>query len=170
MSKNDLDIYHLPSEVNPLTEEDVIGIITSQLRNIGSTTSILPSGKVTLKDVSAGGTVRQYAIGNGGILNFGDGSDGDVTISSDTTLTVDKYYDNLIIDTSFTLSPDGYRIFCRTSLIINGTGKIARNGSNGGNGGNGGNADSGNNGAAGAAGRGGHAWTPAFAPGWPSAS
>lgn len=60
---------------------------------------------------------------------FGDGSDGDATISSNTTLTSDKYYNNLTINSTFTLSTGGYRIFVKGTLTNNGT--IANNGSNG---------------------------------------
>lgn len=60
---------------------------------------------------------------------FGDGSDGDVTISSNTTLTSDKFYNNLTIDSTFTLNTGGYRIFVKGTLTNNGT--IANNGSNG---------------------------------------
>lgn len=67
---------------------------------------------------------------------FGDGSDGDVTISADTSLSSDMFYNNLTINTTKTLNPNGYRIFVKGTLTINGTGKIARNGNNGGNGGN----------------------------------
>lgn len=65
---------------------------------------------------------------------FGDGSDGDVVISSNTTLTRDMYYDDLTIDATFTLSTGGFRIFVKGTLTNNGT--IANNGGNGGNGGN----------------------------------
>lgn len=67
---------------------------------------------------------------------FGDGSDGDVTISANTTLTSDMYYNNLTINNGVTLNPGGYRIFVKGTLTNNGT--IARVGNNGTNGGNGG--------------------------------
>lgn len=65
---------------------------------------------------------------------FGDGSDGDVTISADTSLSSDMFYNNLTINTTKTLNPNGFRIFVKGTLTINGTGKIARNGNNGTNG------------------------------------
>lgn len=58
---------------------------------------------------------------------FGDGSDGDVTISSNTSLTRDMYYDDLTIQTGFTLSTKGYRIFVKGTLNCEWTGKIASN-------------------------------------------
>jgi hypothetical protein len=71
-----------------------------------------------------------------GIFNiWGNGSDGDVTIASGTTtLTTDKYYNNLTIQTGGILKPNGFRIFVKGTLTCQGTGKIASNGGNGGNG------------------------------------
>jgi len=60
---------------------------------------------------------------------YGDGSDGSVTISSNTTLTSDKFYNNLTINSGITLNPAGYRIFVRGNLTIDGI--ISRNGNNG---------------------------------------
>ena len=52
---------------------------------------------------------------------FGDGSDGDVTISSDTTLTSDKFYNDLTIDVTYTLNTGGYRVYIKGTLTNNGT-------------------------------------------------
>lgn len=65
---------------------------------------------------------------------YGDGSDGDVTISGDTSLSSDMFYDDLTINTGVTLNPNGYRIFVKGTLTISGTGTIARTAANGGNG------------------------------------
>ena len=62
-------------------------------------------------------------------MSFGDGSDGDVTVSVNTTLTRDMNYNNLTIDSGVTLYPDGYVIYVCDTLIVNGT--ISRNGNNG---------------------------------------
>jgi hypothetical protein len=61
---------------------------------------------------------------------FGDGSDGDVTISSPTTITRDMYYNNLVL--TDTLTTNGFRVFVKGT--VSGAGKIANNGSAGGNG------------------------------------
>lgn len=90
------------------------------------------AGSAVFKDIQLGGTTLQYKVTDTGNFSFGDGSDGDVTISSNTTLASDKYYNNLTIDSGFTLSPAGYRIFVKNTLTLNGT--IARNGVNGSNG------------------------------------
>lgn len=69
------------------------------------------------------------AAGGGGLSIFGDGSDGDVTISSNTNLSRDMFYDDLTIDSTYTLSTKGYRIFVKGTLTNNGT--IERNGNAG---------------------------------------
>jgi len=63
-------------------------------------------------------------------MSFGDGSDGDVVISVNTTLTRDMNYDNLTINSGITLFPDGYIIYVKNTLTVNGI--INRNGNNGG--------------------------------------
>lgn len=64
---------------------------------------------------------------------FGDWSDGNVTISSNTTLTRDMYYNNLTVDTGITLNPDGFIIYVLGTLTLTGTAKLIRNGNNGAN-------------------------------------
>lgn len=80
---------------------------------------------------------------------FGDGSDGNVTISGDTSLSRDMYYNNLTVDATKTLSPNGFRIFVKGTLTVNGT--IQRNGTAGSAGGNGSGANGGSAGAPGTA-------------------
>jgi hypothetical protein len=59
---------------------------------------------------------------------FGDGSDGNQTISSNTTLTRDMYYQNLTVNSGITLNPGGYRIFVAGTLTLENAAAIARNG------------------------------------------
>lgn len=47
---------------------------------------------------------------------YGSGADGNVTISSNTTLTRDMYYNNLTIGDGANLNTNGYRVFVRNSL------------------------------------------------------
>jgi hypothetical protein len=49
---------------------------------------------------------------------YGTGLDGNVTISSNTTLTSDKYYNNLTLADGVQLNPGGYRIFVRNLLTM----------------------------------------------------
>lgn len=56
---------------------------------------------------------------------FGDGSDGDVSISGTVTLSRDMYYKNLTIPASQILNPNWYRVFVQETM--SGSGKIQRN-------------------------------------------
>jgi hypothetical protein len=63
---------------------------------------------------------------NGALLGgaksaYGDGSDGDVTISGTTSMTRDTYYNNLTVNAGQTLWVNGWRIFVKGTLTLNGT-------------------------------------------------
>lgn len=90
---------------------------------------------------------------------FGDGSDGNVTLGGNTTITRDMYYNNLTIPLTYTLNTDGYRVYVKGTLTRSGTGYIYNNGGNGGNGGDGSSAGSGTGGTAGTAGAVAHGYT-----------
>ena len=81
---------------------------------------------------------------------YGDGSDGDVTISGTVTLTRDMYYNNLTVNSPNAIVTGNWRIFVKGTLT--GNGGIAQNGNAGGAGGNGGRGGSGLGGSAGTAG------------------
>jgi len=49
---------------------------------------------------------------------YGSGSDGSVTISSNTTLSSDKYYFNLEVSANTNLITNGYRIFVKNLLTL----------------------------------------------------
>lgn len=49
---------------------------------------------------------------------YGPGSDGDVTISSNTSLSADMYYNNLTINNNITLTTNGYRVFVKNVLSL----------------------------------------------------
>ena len=111
------------------------------------------------------GIAEAYALAERGYeITFGNGLDGNVTITSNTTLTRDMYYNNLTINSGVTLKTNGYKIFVKGTLINNGI--IDNSGGNGGNGTvsaagsagsagvGGGNGDSGGGGSAGTGGGG----------------
>jgi hypothetical protein len=52
---------------------------------------------------------------------FGDATDGSQTLSSNTTMTRDMFWDNLTINPGVTLFTNGYRVFVRFTLTNNGT-------------------------------------------------
>lgn len=51
---------------------------------------------------------------------YGPGTDGDVVISSNVTLTRDMYYNNLTVNSGRILRSNGYRIFVKNNLTLNG--------------------------------------------------
>ena len=53
-------------------------------------------------------------------LTLGDGSDGVVVITSNTTLSRTMYYENLTIDANYSINPQMRDIFVRDTLTING--------------------------------------------------
>lgn len=82
---------------------------------------------------------------------FGDGSDGDVEITANTSLTSDMFYNTLTVKAGWTLNTKGYRIFVKETMTVESGAYVIRNGNNGGNAGNGGNTPAGAGGTAGAA-------------------
>ena len=52
---------------------------------------------------------------------YGNGSDGTVIIASDVSLSRDMYYQNLTVNSGFTLTTNGFRVFVKNTLTINGT-------------------------------------------------
>lgn len=136
------------SERNPFIYNSIEDQIIPTLISGGAIT-MGSGGQVVMKNISVGSSAIQYAIGDAGSINFGDGSDGEVVISADTTLTADRYYENLTINPGIVLTPAGYRIFCRNQL--NNYGTIRRNGGAGGNGSAGSGTSGGSGGSAGTA-------------------
>ena len=52
---------------------------------------------------------------------FGNGSDGNVTIASNISLSRDMYYENLTVNSGATLFTNGFKIFVKETLTNNGT-------------------------------------------------
>jgi hypothetical protein len=98
--------------------------------------------------VATGATINGSAITNNDV--FGNGADGDLTISSNTSLTRDTFLNDLTIDAGFTLTTAGFRLFVKGTLTIASTGVIGFNGVNGNNGNNGSGTSFGTGGAGGA--------------------
>lgn len=71
------------------------------------------------------GVSGQIALTSDLVAGFGDGSDGDVTLSSNTTLTRDMFYNSLNV-AGYTLYTAGHRIYVRGAL--SGTGTISNTG------------------------------------------
>lgn len=97
-------------------------------------------GETVIKNISDstnGYILNQYALNvyrndfmiSSDFLLAGNGSDGNVTLATDTTLTRDMYYNNLTINAGVTLYPSGWRVFVKNTLLNNGT--INYDGANG---------------------------------------
>jgi hypothetical protein len=62
--------------------------------------------------------------------SFGTGADGKVTINANTPLVRDMYYESLTINSGFTLSTGGFKIYVAGTLTLVGTATIACVGGN----------------------------------------
>ena len=82
----------------------------------------IPSGTITVQ------MLQPAVAGRLGPPTFGDGSDGDVTISSTTNLTRDMYYSNLTVSASGVLNTAGFRVFVFGTCTITSPGVIQNNG------------------------------------------
>ncbi len=90
-----------------------------------------PQGKEGLQgnEGPKGQTGSEGPAGVGLAALFGDGSDGDVTISTnDEKLTRDMYYHDLTVANDITLNPNGWRIFVSGTLTLEEGAQIARDG------------------------------------------
>lgn len=88
---------------------------------------------------------------------WGDGSDGDVTVSINTSLSRDVFYNRLLVNAGITLTTNGFRIFAKVNVACLGTISAIGNpaaGSVAGTGAASGSIGGGGNGASGAAGNG----------------
>jgi hypothetical protein len=126
----------------------VTGSITALAGFSGSLTKLangsdylLPGSNVSLSTGSSGAiTINAFSTSIfSGI--FGDGADGDVTITAGTTtLSRDMMYNNLTIQNAGILKPRGFHIYVKGTLTINAGGRIDDNGVAGGTGVSGGTA------------------------------
>jgi hypothetical protein len=81
-----------------------------------------PAGTVAATDVQAAiAEVVAEAQVIPSSVAFGDGADGNATISVNTSLTKDTYYDNLTVDNGVLLRTNGFRLFVKNVLTNNGS-------------------------------------------------
>ena len=142
----------LTQNANDITISATAGTVVTSIANEGAGSQVYDTTNSTataalLRSIVAGTniTVTQNAnnitIGATSVTAahwYGTGFDGSATIAGNTTLTSDKYYTDLTINTGISLFPDGYRIFVSGTLTLTGTGKINGDGTNGGTGNSGG--------------------------------
>ena len=136
-------IVDASTTVKGIVEEATVAEVGNQTATGGTWARLFINPTATLKTSSGAADENYIPVLNASgklasgfidyiayILNiFGAWEDGDVVISSNTSLTGDKYYNSLTINNGFVLSPAWYRIFVKWELINNGT--IRNNGSNG---------------------------------------
>ena len=120
--------------VNAIT--NFVGVTTAVTQTAGDSSTKLATTAFTSSEID-GSQIAQW---------FGDGSDGDVTISSSVSLTRDMYYNNLTIASGGVLATNGYRVHVKGILNVTAaaTNSIVHNfvtgkASGGGNGGTGNN-------------------------------
>ena len=121
------------SGIRQSAADSVIGNSTGSTANVADI-SASSDGQVLQQ---SNGTLQWLGMTYGGI--FGDGSDGNVHLTSGTTtLTRDEYYDTLTMDDGAVIKTAGFRVYIRTKLIgpstqSSGGAIIQMNGGNGGN-------------------------------------
>lgn len=79
----------------------------------------------------ANAAAARATLGVSGASGYGDGSDGSVTISSNTTLTRNMFYENLTVNSGVVLETAGFGIWVRTLLTLNGEISNSASGSSG---------------------------------------
>lgn len=90
-------------------------------RTIGAVYSFTADNcQITTDPNSANDAVRFSYLNGVALSPWGDASDGDVTISGNTTLTRDMFYNNLTIDATFNLITGGFTIYVKEILTNNG--------------------------------------------------
>lgn len=95
--------------------------------SLASSTASTTGSIVVVTNASTGKIDSSFLATSTPASGFGDGRDGNVTISATTTLTRDMYYNNLTVNS--VLIPNGFRIFVKDTL--SGTGLIMANGNAG---------------------------------------
>lgn len=83
---------------------------------------------VTASDDAANNRTNVTITGAGTTGYYGDGSDGNATITGTTTLSRDMFYDTLIVQSGGVLVTNGYRVHCKTLCQVDSGGVIHHNG------------------------------------------
>ena len=100
------------------------GAATATVSNSAVTGKVLTGLSATAGTIAATDTILQAfnkLVDIGSLDYFGDGSDGDVTITSNTTLVRDMYYNTLTINAGVILTTGGFRIHCLGTMNVLGT-------------------------------------------------
>lgn len=113
--------------------DNFAGGLRSSANNIDTTAATAPVQGQSL--VATSPTTATWQIANDVTVDYGDGSDGDVTQASGTvTLSRTMYYNSLTLSGTAILDTNGFKIYCKGTLSISGTASIVRTPNNGSNG------------------------------------
>jgi len=133
---------HAEADITDLDHFDASAIHddeTGEIHAVTAKTSGADADELLLEDSAASYAKKRMALSDlktyigasSGDDRCGDGSDGDVTISSNTTLTRDMNYNDLTIDATKILYTAGFEVRVKGTLVNNGT--ISAAGGAGGN-------------------------------------
>jgi hypothetical protein len=128
------DTYRVPARV-------ITGTVDPQTSGVaaarGTVYTNRSTGHIYVKTGAANTAWAYVASGaSASEPSCGTAADGDGTIASGTTtLTFDRYYDNLVLQSGAILDTGGYRVFVRGNLTMASGTVIRRNGNSGTNGG-----------------------------------
>lgn len=81
-----------------------------------------------VRRMNAAANAEEWATVGAGSALFGDGSDGNLTVSGTTTITTDKNYDTLIVQSGGILIVAGARVRCKTLCQVDAGGIIHADG------------------------------------------
>jgi collagen type VII alpha len=127
------------STTRTLTLPNTSGTLVGTSESATLTNKTISGASNTFTNINLASQVTGYlpgGNGSAGIPWYGDGSDGDLTVSGTFTLGRDYYFRNLTVTgASNLINSNSYRIFVSGTLDLTGavTGAIIRNGSGGGN-------------------------------------
>lgn len=135
-------LTNLGTGVLTLTNEDAGSLAVNRFTLPSGLAYTMPSGAAVILSYDIA-TTRWMVFGSGsqsllGAVTpqqiYGDGSDGDVVISVNTTLARNMFYNNLTVNTGIVLSTANYHICVLGTLTLSGTAIISADGGAGGDG------------------------------------
>lgn len=114
--------------------DNFAGGLLSLTTNVNVAASAAPTVGMALVANSSTDAAWQYIASSVALSDFGDGSDGNVTVNTAIQLTRTMYYNDLTISAGGTIDANGYKIYVKGTLTNNQTAGIKRVPNNGTNG------------------------------------
>ena len=110
---------------NATTSVSFSGALAGDVTGTQGATVVSAVGGQTAANIAAATVLSNSGAAGAGF--YGSGNDGSITISGNTTLTRDMYYNNLTINSGVTLNTGGFRVFVKRTLTLNGGGSLIQN-------------------------------------------